>query len=69
MNVHNAVKENRENETGITIHFVNSNYDEGAIIKQVKTKVSDGDTPEDIAEKVHGLEYEYFPKTIEELLS
>ena len=68
MNVHNAVKENKETETGITIHYVNANYDEGAVIKQVKTKVSEKDTPEDIANKVHQLEYEFFPKVIEELL-
>ena len=69
MNVHNAVKENRETETGITIHYVNDNYDEGAIIKQVKIPVFEGDTPENIAGKVHQLEYEHFPKVIEELLS
>lgn len=69
MNVHNAVKENGETETGITIHYVNANYDEGAIIKQVKTPVFEGDTRENIAGKVHQLEYEHFPKVIEELLS
>ena len=69
MNVHNAVKENGETETGITIHYVNANYDEGAIIKQVKTPVFEGDTPENIAGKVHQLEYEHFPNVIEELLS
>ncbi len=68
MNVHNAVKENKEEETGITIHFVNENYDEGAIIKQVKTKITPEDSPEDIAKKVHQLEYEYFPKVIDQLL-
>ncbi|ASV30332.1 phosphoribosylglycinamide formyltransferase [Maribacter cobaltidurans] len=68
MNVHNAIKENKETETGITIHYVNANYDEGAVIKQVKTKVFEKDTPEDIASKVHQLEYEFFPKVIEELL-
>lgn len=68
MNVHQAVKDNNETETGITIHYVNSNYDEGAIIRQVKTRVSEKDTPEDIAHKVHELEYAHFPKVIEELL-
>ena len=68
MHVHNAIKANNEQETGITIHFVNENYDEGAIIKQVKTKISPEDSPNDIANKVHKLEYEYFPKVIDELL-
>ncbi len=68
MNVHNAVKENNETETGITIHYVNENYDEGAIIFQAKTAVSTDDTPETIAQKVHVLEYKHFPKIIEELI-
>ena len=68
MNVHNAVKENNETETGITIHFVNENYDEGAIIFQAKTQLEPSDTPEDIANKIHLLEYKYFPKVIEETI-
>lgn len=68
MNVHKAVKENNEPETGITIHYVNENYDEGAIIFQAKTAVSSEDTPETIAQKVHELEYEHFPKVIEEVI-
>lgn len=67
--VHNAVKEAKETETGITIHYVNAHYDEGAIIQQVKTVVNPKDSPEDIASKVHLLEYEFFPKVIDELLS
>jgi len=66
--VHEAVKENEELETGITIHFVNENYDEGAIIYQAKTPISTTDTIAQIAEKVHELEYEHFPKVIEKLL-
>tara|TARA_R110002050_G_scaffold39336_4_gene96536 strand:- start:778 stop:1353 length:576 start_codon:yes stop_codon:yes gene_type:complete len=69
MNVHNAVKENKELETGITIHYVNANYDEGAIIHQAKTIIERNDTAEDIASKVHQLEYDFFPKIIEDLLS
>ncbi|RRQ50168.1 phosphoribosylglycinamide formyltransferase [Maribacter algicola] len=69
MNVHNEVKENKETETGITIHYVNANYDEGAVIKQFRTNVSESDSAEDIARKVHQLEYEHFPKVIEDLLS
>ncbi len=68
MNVHNAVKENNEPETGITIHYVNENYDEGAIIFQAKTSISSDDTPETIAQKVHELEYKHFPKVIEEVI-
>jgi len=68
MKVHEAVKENLEQETGITIHYVNENYDEGAIITQVKTTILPGDTPEIIARKVHELEYEHFPRVIDELL-
>lgn len=68
MKVHEAVKENQESETGITIHYVNSKYDEGAIIYQAKTTITKEDTPETIAGKVHQLEYEHFPKVIEEIL-
>lgn len=68
LRVHQAVIENKEAETGITIHFVNENYDEGAIIFQKTVKVSAQDTPQTIAEKVHVLEHEWFPKVIEELL-
>ncbi len=63
-NVHKAVKEANEKETGITIHYVNENYDEGNIIFQAKCEVLPTDTFEDIAQKVHQLEYEYFPKII-----
>ncbi|MFD2100040.1 phosphoribosylglycinamide formyltransferase [Flagellimonas iocasae] len=66
--VHQAVKENEETETGITIHYVNEHYDEGAIIFQAKTPVEPSDDADAIAEKVHQLEYEHFPKVIEKLL-
>ncbi|MBT8311374.1 MAG: phosphoribosylglycinamide formyltransferase [Flavobacteriaceae bacterium] len=66
--VHEAVLENRESETGITIHYVNEAYDEGAIIFQERTKIARGDTAEQIADKVHALEYEHYPKVIEQLL-
>ena len=69
MHVHKAVKEHKETETGISIHYVNEHYDEGAIIFQAKTPILDSDTPEDIAQKIHSLEYEHFPKVIEALLS
>ncbi len=68
MKVHEAVKDNRDTETGITIHYVNENYDEGAIILQVKTAILPSDSPETIATKVHELEYTHFPKAIAKLL-
>ena len=68
MHVHNAVKENNESETGITIHYVNENYDEGAIIFQATTQLHPLDSPEDIAQKIHILEYKHFPKVIESVI-
>lgn len=68
MHVHRAVKENKETETGITIHYVNENYDEGAIIFQAKTDLNEEDSAEKIAEKIHILEQQYFPKVIEEVI-
>lgn len=68
MHVHNAVIENKEKETGITIHYVNENYDEGAIILQEKFRINEKDTPDSIAKKIHQLEYKYFPKVIKEIL-
>lgn len=64
MRVHQAVAEAGEKESGITIHYVNDRYDDGNIIFQAKCPVLPSDTPEMIAEKVHALEYEYFPKVI-----
>ncbi|WBU90586.1 phosphoribosylglycinamide formyltransferase [Cellulophaga omnivescoria] len=69
MHVHNAVKNNNETKTGITIHYVNENYDEGAIIYQAETEINSNDTADNIAAKVHTLEYEHFPKVINQLLS
>lgn len=66
--VHEAVINNKEAETGITIHYVNENYDEGAIISQKKVTLSKNETPETVAEKIHKLEYEWFPRIIEEVL-
>ncbi|HHX31320.1 MAG TPA: phosphoribosylglycinamide formyltransferase [Bacteroidales bacterium] len=67
-NVHNAVKNAGETETGITIHYINENYDEGDIIYQAMCEVADLDTPQDIANKVHTLEQMHFPKIIEKIL-
>ena len=68
MHVHQAVKNNCDKETGITIHYVNEHYDKGAIIFQIKTKLEISDSPEDIAQKIHTLEYEFFPKIIEKTI-
>lgn len=66
MHVHNAVVKSREKESGITIHFVNENYDEGAILFQKKIEVLPTDTAEEVAKKIHELEYKHFPKVIEQ---
>jgi phosphoribosylglycinamide formyltransferase-1 len=66
--VHKAVIENKDKESGITIHYVNKQYDKGDIIFQKKCKISASDTPETLAEKVHALEYQHFPVVIEELV-
>ena len=66
--VHEAVVANGDVETGITIHYVNTRYDEGAVIFQARCSVDPGDSAEQVAQKVHALEYEHFPRVIEELL-
>ncbi|HYQ57656.1 MAG TPA: phosphoribosylglycinamide formyltransferase [Draconibacterium sp.] len=68
MKVHEAVVENKEPYSGITIHYVNQNYDEGKIIFQAKCEVHPDDTPEIVAQKVHELEYRYFPSVVEDVL-
>ena len=69
MYVHDAVVANKDTETGITIHYVNEHYDEGAIIFQAKCDVNSNDTANDVASKIHALEMEHFPKVVEKLLS
>jgi phosphoribosylglycinamide formyltransferase-1 len=66
--VHEAVIANAEKESGITIHYVNSRYDEGDVILQARCKVDIHDTPDSLASKIHALEYEHFPKAVEALL-
>lgn len=63
--VHEAVKASAETETGITIHLVNENYDEGKILFQARCNVESGYTPETIAECVHKLEHKHYPQVIE----
>lgn len=69
MNVHRAILDNNEKETGISIHYVNEHYDEGDVIFQKNVSVEDCQTPEDIAACVHQLEYKYFPVVIEQILN
>lgn len=66
--VHEAVVKNREQKSGITIHWVNEQYDEGAIIYQATCAITSSDTPEDVAHKVHKLEYEHYPRIIEQVI-
>lgn len=67
--VHQAVKENHETETGITIHYVNEAYDEGEVIFQAKVTIENEDSIETIASKVYELEQANFPKVIQNLLN
>lgn len=65
IHVHEAVIANAEKQSGITIHIVDEEYDKGKILCQATCDVAAVDTPESLADKVHELEYEYFPKVIE----
>lgn len=69
MNVHQAVLENKEKETGITIHYVNEHYDEGEFIFQKAVNIEDCKTAEEIALKIHELEHQYFPEVIGKLIT
>ncbi len=66
--VHAAVVANHEKESGITIHIVDCNYDKGTILFQAKCQLNEEDTPDTLAEKIHLLEKEYFPKVIEKTI-
>jgi phosphoribosylglycinamide formyltransferase 1 len=68
LKVHQAVLENKEKKTGITIHYVNEHYDEGGIIFQKKVSIEHCSSPKEIADEVHKLEYEYYPQIIERLI-
>jgi len=65
--VHEAVINSGDKESGITIHFVNSNYDEGNIIHQSKCKIEENDTAETLALRIHELEHRYYPEVIEKV--
>ena len=67
--VHEAVLANKEKESGITIHYVDEVYDHGQVIFQSRCPVMDNDTPQTLAQRIHALEYEHYPKVIEGLLA
>jgi phosphoribosylglycinamide formyltransferase-1 len=68
MHVHKAVLDANEEESGITIHLVNKEYDKGRILFQKRCQVDQTDTPETLASKIHQLEHEYYPQLIEQWL-
>ncbi len=68
MHVHEKVIRNGEKQSGITIHWVDENYDSGNIIAQYKISISENETPDSLAAKVHSLEYTHYPKVIENIL-
>ena len=67
-NIHKAVIKNKELESGISIHFVNHNYDEGKIILQKKCSISANESVETLIHKIHKLEHNYFPVAIEKTI-
>jgi len=67
-NVHKAVLASKDKESGITIHRVNQDYDKGQIIFQATCPIMPGDTPETLAARIHELEYQHYPRIIEEIL-
>ena len=69
INVHRAILNNKELETGISIHYVNEHYDEGGIIFQKSVSVENCTSAEEIADKIHELEQEFFPQIIEKILN
>ena len=66
MNVHKAIIENHEKETGATVHFVNEEYDKGKIISQIKVKVYEKDTPEDVSDRVQKAEKRQLIKVLQD---
>ena len=67
--VHEAVIAANEHKSGITIHYVNEHYDEGTYIFQAECDLSEAENKETLAQKIHLLEFEYFPSIIENLLN
>ena len=69
MKIHDSVRSANETESGITIHIVDEKYDEGTILYQHKCDIELADTPQQIADKVHQLEYTWYPRIIEKWIS
>lgn len=69
MHVHKTVVANRDRESGISVHYVNEKFDEGELIFQARCPVCPEDSPEDVAQKVHKLEYKHFPEVIEQVVA
>ena len=69
INVHKKVIENQESESGISIHYVNQNYDEGKVIFQKSITISYPTDASNLSKKIHELEMKYFPEVIEKLLN
>lgn len=69
MKVHEAVKSSEEKKSGITIHFVNEEFDKGKIIFQAEVLLNENDSPQTIAQKVQQLEHEHFAREIEKIIS
>lgn len=68
MHVHRAVIEAREKQTGISIHFVNEEFDKGELLAQYTVDLEDADTPEEVARKVQELEHRFFPYIVEQVI-
>ncbi|MBR2888317.1 MAG: phosphoribosylglycinamide formyltransferase [Bacteroidales bacterium] len=66
--VHQSVLDSGDKESGITIHFIDNDYDRGSVIFQAKCPVLPDDTADTLAQRVHALEYEYYPKVIEDTI-
>ena len=69
INIHKAVINKKEKRTGISIHYVNEKFDEGANIFQKEISVKESDTPQTLSKRVLKIEHEYFSKTIEKILN
>lgn len=69
LHVHEAVLAAGDRESGITIHYINGHYDKGVVIFQARCEVLPDDTPESLADRIHQLEYRYYPRLIEELVT
>jgi phosphoribosylglycinamide formyltransferase 1 len=68
MRVHKAVIENKDTESGVTIHLVDEEYDRGDIILQARCKVDENETPDSLSQKIRQLEFKYLPVAVEKFL-